>query len=399
MATETTFFSYSRTDSDFVLKLAKDLRDAGAELWLDQLDIKAGSHWDSSIEAALNNAPRLIVILSPASVSSDNVMDEVSYGLETGKTVIPVLLSQCTMPFRLRRLQHIDFTGDYQMGLNQLLEALGKTAGPNLKSKSITQERKLLQTKIADEIPDRDTTEQSGASNNFKDSRVKKGNSKKYMLLGGVVIIIALAIWAAMNLGSDKEGTELKAWNKALQQNDSSAYALYKQNFPTGTYVAQAKDKLDSIAKLTSTSLTSPIKDPIIKENNKDKNTGENESSQLVANTDISPETPQIKKDPFYAIMVAAPKTDREAKARIMMLKRNGFDADYLWIPDYASLSGAQFYAVYIGPYTTQQECEVATEEYRKKHPNAYGLLVSQDRRRVQINGIGKVKVTDTGGQ
>ena len=399
MATETTFFSYSRTDSDFVLKLAKDLREAGAELWLDQLDIKAGSHWDSSIEAALNNAPRLIVILSPASVSSDNVMDEVSFALETGKTVIPVLLSQCTMPFRLRRLQHIDFTGDYQIGLNQLLEAVGKTAGQNLKSKSITKEREPLQTKSVDEISVGDSAERSGVSNNFRDSRVKKGNSKKYMLLGGGVIIIALAIWATMNLGSDKEGNDLKGWNKALQQNDSSGYALYQQNFPTGAYVVQAKEKMDSIAELTSTSLTSPIQDPIIKENTKDKNKGENESSQQVANTDISPERPQIKKDPFYAIMVGAPKTDKEAKARIMMLKGNGFAADYLWIPDYASLSGARLYAVYIGPYTTQQECEVATEEYRKKHPNAYGLLVSQDRRRVQINGIGKVKVTDTGGQ
>lgn len=56
MSTKTTFFSYSRTDSEFVLKLAKDLRDAGAELWLDQLDIKAGEHWDTSIEADLNSA-------------------------------------------------------------------------------------------------------------------------------------------------------------------------------------------------------------------------------------------------------------------------------------------------------------------------------------------------------
>ena len=44
MPDEPIFFSYSRTDSEFVLKLAKDLRKAGANIWLDQLDIKAGSH-------------------------------------------------------------------------------------------------------------------------------------------------------------------------------------------------------------------------------------------------------------------------------------------------------------------------------------------------------------------
>ena len=72
-----------------------------------------------------------------------------------------------------------------------------------------------------------------------------------------------------------------------------------------------------------------------------------------------------------------------------------GYQANYLWIPDYASLSGAKFYSVYIGPFSTQQECEIATEEYRKKDKNAYGLLVSQEPKRVQINGVGKVTVTN----
>ena len=42
MATETTaaFFSYSREDSEFALRLAKDLKAAGANVWLDRLDIK-----------------------------------------------------------------------------------------------------------------------------------------------------------------------------------------------------------------------------------------------------------------------------------------------------------------------------------------------------------------------
>ena len=45
MALQKTFFSYSRVDSEFVLKLAKDLRTAGADIWLDQLDISAGKRW------------------------------------------------------------------------------------------------------------------------------------------------------------------------------------------------------------------------------------------------------------------------------------------------------------------------------------------------------------------
>ena len=118
------FFSYSRFDSPFALKLAKDLREAGANVWIDQLDIQAGNHWDSAVEKALDNSATVLVILSPTSIVSPNVMDEVSFALDTGKRIIPVLFVDCVVPFRLRRLQRVDFTYDYGVGLNQLMQSL-----------------------------------------------------------------------------------------------------------------------------------------------------------------------------------------------------------------------------------------------------------------------------------
>lgn len=113
------------------------------------------------------------------------------------------------------------------------------------------------------------------------------------------------------------------------------------------------------------------------------------------SSTEIMQTQEQGKNDEFYIINIAAVKTENDAKAKAKELEANGNKAGYLWIPDYASLSGAKFYSVYIGPYSTQHDCEVATEEYRKIHPEAYGLFVSQDNKRIQINGIGKVTVTD----
>lgn len=118
------FFSYSRADSEFVLKLAKDLRSAGVNLWIDQLDIAAGDRWDKAVEDALAAAPCLLVVLSPASVESHNVMDEVSLAFDERKKIVPVLAHACTIPFRLRRLQHVDFTVDYDRGLEGVLKAL-----------------------------------------------------------------------------------------------------------------------------------------------------------------------------------------------------------------------------------------------------------------------------------
>jgi hypothetical protein len=77
------------------------------------------------IQDALNNCQRLLVILSPSSVSSTNVEDEVAFALEEHKTVIPVFYRDCKVPFQLRPFQYVDFKTDYDRGLKTLLRTLG----------------------------------------------------------------------------------------------------------------------------------------------------------------------------------------------------------------------------------------------------------------------------------
>jgi hypothetical protein len=118
------FFSYGRADAEFVLKLAEDLRSIGTNLWLDQLDIPGGARWDRAVEEALHASPCLLVVLSPASVASNNVMDEVSFGLENEKRIVPILFKDCAIPFRLGRFQYIDFRVGYDDGFKRLVQAL-----------------------------------------------------------------------------------------------------------------------------------------------------------------------------------------------------------------------------------------------------------------------------------
>lgn len=118
------FFSYSRTDAEFVLKLAKDLKQKGLDVWLDQIDIQPGSRWDASVEMALNDSECMLVVLSDASVKSENVLDEVSYAIKKGKKVIPLLIDNCEVPFRIARFQQIDFTKNYDAGLSLLTRTL-----------------------------------------------------------------------------------------------------------------------------------------------------------------------------------------------------------------------------------------------------------------------------------
>ncbi|MGH8533237.1 MAG: toll/interleukin-1 receptor domain-containing protein [Gammaproteobacteria bacterium] len=117
----TIFVSYSRDDSQFAVKLASDLKAAGADAWLDELDIPPGARWDRAVEKALESSTCLIVILSPSSVASDNVMDEVSFAIDEKKAIVPVVIENCRIPLRMRRFQYIDFSDDYTSSLRKLL--------------------------------------------------------------------------------------------------------------------------------------------------------------------------------------------------------------------------------------------------------------------------------------
>jgi hypothetical protein len=113
------FLSYSRSDERFALRFAKDLRSRGVAMWVDQLDIRPSEHWDRAIEKAVRDCRGLVVIVSPRSVASDNVADEISYAIENGKTVLPVMIEKCSLPLRITRMHLIDASAGYERAVQQ----------------------------------------------------------------------------------------------------------------------------------------------------------------------------------------------------------------------------------------------------------------------------------------
>jgi len=126
---ESYFLSYSRADERFALRLAKDLRAHGVAMWVDQLDIRPSEHWDRAIERAVSACRGLVVILSPRSVASDNVADEISFAIDSGKSVLPVMIEKCVLPLRITRMHLIDATGVYDKALSQCLAELQRPSG------------------------------------------------------------------------------------------------------------------------------------------------------------------------------------------------------------------------------------------------------------------------------
>ncbi|NJN50688.1 MAG: TIR domain-containing protein [Gammaproteobacteria bacterium] len=161
-----TFLSYSRRDSEFALRLATDLRNHRLPVWVDQLDIPPGTMWDREVERALSASARVIIVLSASSVESDNVLDEIAVALDEGKELLPVLLEQCRVPLRLRRKQHIDFTGSYAEGLQRLREGLLQPSAPPQASAPFEAEpvRERLRTASMAVIPLRCLTQNEQTS-------------------------------------------------------------------------------------------------------------------------------------------------------------------------------------------------------------------------------------------
>lgn len=214
MANDTIFFSYSRDDSMFVMELAKDLRAAGATVWLDQLDIQPGTRWDSSVEKALQESTTLLVILSNSSVKSHNVLDEVSYALEENKKVVPLLLENCQIPFRLRRLQYADFSGNRETGLNTLVDALKlekKVAEKLVESKSDRPDPTPIPKSTPKPEPTPTPNPITGNSQPVhqqtgKPNLPKKPNNTTYYVLGGCLVFFFIVLIMVIAFGALAQG-------------------------------------------------------------------------------------------------------------------------------------------------------------------------------------------------
>jgi tetratricopeptide (TPR) repeat protein len=122
-----TFVCYARADQEFVLRIARALKERGFSVWLDQWNIPLGADWDQSIDDALRECGRLIIVLSPAATKSPEVRGELRTALNAGKPILPVLHRQCKIPRQLQLIQHVDLTHgpDDEEAFRRLETALG----------------------------------------------------------------------------------------------------------------------------------------------------------------------------------------------------------------------------------------------------------------------------------
>jgi hypothetical protein len=120
----TAFFSYSRTDSEFVDHLDADLRARDFKTWIDRRKLEGGQDWKREIELGIERSEFFLVVLSPAAVESRYVQIEIETALGMGKQhIIPIVHKECALPPAVGSKHFIyEFLRQsYDAGLKELL--------------------------------------------------------------------------------------------------------------------------------------------------------------------------------------------------------------------------------------------------------------------------------------
>ncbi len=126
------FISYSHKDKDFVQYLAYRLSEHKINLWIDEDRIYAGEVWRQAIFDGLLASEVMILVVSQASMNSEEVGNEWQNFVDERKPIIPLVIEPLdNNKFHppLRKLQHISSfseQGGFDNGMIKLINSLQK---------------------------------------------------------------------------------------------------------------------------------------------------------------------------------------------------------------------------------------------------------------------------------
>ncbi len=92
-----TFVSYSHKDKDVIYKEIEKLYKEGYKIWYDE-GIQPATEWPEEIAIAINNCSTFLVFISPQSIESKNVRNEIHFALNKKKTFIAIYIEDTTLP-------------------------------------------------------------------------------------------------------------------------------------------------------------------------------------------------------------------------------------------------------------------------------------------------------------
>lgn len=126
------FLSYAHEDRELAEELADRLAIEGIKVWVADRELYPGDNWPLEVGKALQRSDAMIVMLSPAYVSSPRLQNEYSYALGAAnyrQRVIPVIArSGEDVPWMLDRLGVIKADRNRERAFKEVLDRLREGA-------------------------------------------------------------------------------------------------------------------------------------------------------------------------------------------------------------------------------------------------------------------------------
>ena len=129
------FLSYSRADSDLVMRLKNDLLGHGVQVWIDREGLQLGTlDWEEALRTAIRASQAVLLIASPNARSSRYVKDELRIAEMYQRPVYPLWIAGTqwmdAVPLGWGGAQYLDARESrYETAVPELV-ALLNTASP-----------------------------------------------------------------------------------------------------------------------------------------------------------------------------------------------------------------------------------------------------------------------------
>lgn len=155
------FISYSHKDSALIYPEIERLHKLGFRIWYDE-GIDPGNEWPDEVAKALDRCSFFIVFISPRSVESKNVRNEINFALSKHKQFLAVHVEETSMPLGLElQIGGIQAVLKYRMPEESYQRKMQKVFPLSLKEidsvssiSKVTELRDFIQTIVSEESPD-----------------------------------------------------------------------------------------------------------------------------------------------------------------------------------------------------------------------------------------------------
>ncbi|MCE2612500.1 toll/interleukin-1 receptor domain-containing protein [Flavobacteriaceae bacterium D16] len=217
MSSGSIFIVHSDKDLNPAMEIAKMLKKAGADVWMESINLKNISpeeDEDELIEKAILSSELVAVITSKHALSDDWVKNQKGFASDNGKNLFLIKVAPCEADKKLRwrNIPITDFQSDKQAAIETILERVGispaETKDVEAKSKSKTLE--TTQTNHADASKEasaksKDPSEESAMLEELKEDfefykfklkeQIKNSRFNKILGVSIALVLVAVAIF------------------------------------------------------------------------------------------------------------------------------------------------------------------------------------------------------------